>query len=89
MVSIADLKSGKVVQVIPSGKSIDPNKLRDIDLRHLSEIRLNSINPPSIANNSINDDIKKIYVPEKSLEKYKSAPIWQNFYDRIVPIETY
>lgn len=24
-----------------------------------SEIRLNSINPPSIANNSINDDIKK------------------------------
>ncbi len=54
-----------------------------------SEIRLNSINPPSIANNSINDDIKKIYVPETSLEKYKSAPIWQNFSDRIVPIETY
>ena len=26
MVSIADLKSGKVVQVIPSGKSIDPNR---------------------------------------------------------------
>lgn len=26
---------------------------------NLSEIRLNSINPPSIANNSINDDIKK------------------------------
>jgi hypothetical protein len=55
----------------------------------LSEIRLNSINPPSIANNSINDDIKKIYVPETSLEKYKSAPIWQNFSDRIVPIGTY
>lgn len=55
----------------------------------VSEIRLNSINPPSIANNSINDDIKKIYVPETSLEKYKSAPIWQNFSDRIVPIETY
>ena len=35
MVSIADLKSGKVVQVIPSGKSIDPNKVRDIDLRCL------------------------------------------------------
>ena len=52
-------------------------------------MRLNSINPPSIANNSINDDIKKIYVPETSLEKYKSAPIWQNFSDRIVPIETY
>lgn len=55
----------------------------------VSEIRLNSINPPSIANNSINDDIKKIYVPETSLEKYKSAPIWQNFSDRIVPIGTY
>ena len=35
MVSIADLKSGKVVQVIPSGKSIDPNKVRDVDLRCL------------------------------------------------------
>ena len=35
MVSIADLKSGKVVQVIPSGKSIDPNKVRDINLRCL------------------------------------------------------
>lgn len=55
----------------------------------VSEIRLNSINPPSIANNSINDDIKKIYVPETSLEKYKSAPIWQNFSDRIVSIGTY
>lgn len=35
MVSIADLKSGKVVQVIPSGKSINPNKVIDIDLRCL------------------------------------------------------
>lgn len=35
MVSIVDLKSGKVVQVIPSGKSIDPNKVRDINLRCL------------------------------------------------------
>ena len=63
--------------------------IRTIAFYNLSEIRLNSINPPSIANNSINDDIKKIYVPETSLEKYKSAPIWQNFSDRIVPIETY
>lgn len=57
--------------------------------RNLSEIKLNSINPPSIANNSINDDIKTIYVPEVSLEKYKSAPIWKNFSDRIVSIEKY
>lgn len=35
MVSIVDLKSGQVVQLIPSGKSIDPNKVRDIDLRCL------------------------------------------------------
>lgn len=67
------------------------NKLvhNKLQILGLSEIRLNSINPPSIANNSINDDIKKIYVLETSLEKYKSAPIWQNFSDRIVPIETY
>lgn len=57
--------------------------------RNLSEIRLNSINPPLIANNSINDDIKTIYVPEVSLEKYKSATIWKNFSDRIVSIEKY
>ena len=48
-------------------------KERNVGFYNLSEIRLNSINPPSIANNSINDDIKKIYVPETSLEKYKSG----------------
>lgn len=69
-----------------------PGNIKEIDkfaFYNLSEIRLNSINPPSIANNSINDEIKKIYVPETSLEKYKSAPIWQNFSDRIVSIGTY
>lgn len=37
------------------------NKLvhNKLQILGLSEIRLNSINPPSIANNSINDDIKK------------------------------
>ena len=35
MVSIADLKSGKVVQIIPNGKSINSSIVRDINSRCL------------------------------------------------------
>ena len=43
-----------------------------------------SINPPTITSNTLSNTMETIYVPEESVEAYKSAKYFSNFADKIV-----
>lgn len=56
----------------------------------LTELTVLAINPPTIQSNSFaeDDNLNSIYVPASSVDKYKSAPGWSTYADRIQEIPT-
>lgn len=52
----------------------------------LESFTIHSINPPDIYNNTFPENLKMIYVPEESLEIYKTTNYWSEYADIIYPI---
>ena len=54
---------------------------------NLESITSFSENPPTIEENVFPDTVKQIFVPEKSVQKYKEAEGWKKYAAKIVPIK--
>ena len=48
-----------------------------------------AINPPTLGNSNYTNELVKIYVPDESIDLYKTANVWKNLASKIVGISTY
>lgn len=48
-----------------------------------------AINPPTLGSSNYTNELVKIYVPDESIDLYKTANVWKNLADNIVGISTY
>ena len=53
---------------------------------HLASIKIKATTPPTLGNEALPSIISAIYVPEESVDTYKSADGWKDFADRIQAI---
>lgn len=48
-----------------------------------------AINPPTLGSSNYTNELVKIYVPDESIDLYKTANVWKNLANKIVGISTY